>query len=78
MNWCRDLERSYYGKFEKIIVPATVFLTLLLAAAFIAKMTVKGKLTHLLLQATRKHFEVAVGNGGDETHMTSDLYITNP
>ncbi|XP_057185785.1 putative interleukin-17 receptor E-like isoform X3 [Triplophysa rosa] len=40
-NWCRDQERSYYGKFEKIIVPAAVFLTVLLAAAFIAKMTIK-------------------------------------
>lgn len=62
-NWCRDPERSYYGKVEKIIVPAVVFLTLLLAGAFITKMTIKGKLTHMLPWATRKHFEVVVGNG---------------
>lgn len=54
--------------FEKIIASAAVFLTVLLAAVFIAKMTIKGKLTHMLQWTTRKHFEVVVGNGGDETY----------
>ncbi|XP_055048393.2 interleukin-17 receptor E-like protein isoform X1 [Misgurnus anguillicaudatus] len=34
-------ERRYYREIEKIIVPAAVFITVLLAAAFIAKMSIK-------------------------------------
>ncbi|XP_051975110.1 putative interleukin-17 receptor E-like isoform X1 [Xyrauchen texanus] len=40
-NWCSDPKISYIQEMEKIIMPAVVFLTVILAAALVGKMTIR-------------------------------------
>ncbi|XP_051548492.1 putative interleukin-17 receptor E-like [Myxocyprinus asiaticus] len=58
--WCRYPDRSYIQEMEKIIMPAAIFLTVILAVALVGKMTIRdgGKRrtvwTKLACQGTRQ------------------------
>ncbi|XP_067235770.1 interleukin-17 receptor E-like protein [Chanodichthys erythropterus] len=41
LNWCRDPERSQVQDIEKILLPAVIFLTVILAAALFSRLTIK-------------------------------------
>lgn len=62
-NWCRDPERSQ--DIEKIVLPAVIFLTVMLAAVLFGRMTIKGKLTavwHTCCHWLEGNSEIVVGN----------------